>query len=351
MKIINAIHAQSIGGVDQVFRDYTETLVKQGHEVALLISDSKQCEYKILGITKIFKLRNSAQILDVFHLLKILIQFKPDLIICHSNRLMSWAKFLRFFRKIGLIKTKVAAVNHGITFKRSLLCDYAISINQEISNMVIDSGFETKKSFVLKNAIRIDQPYHEKILKNPPVIGIYGRIEMRKGFDILMKACGILKERGIDFRLKVGGFEIDQHKRGWHNLSDWARAAKIYDKCSFVGVVTDKKKFFEDVDIFCVPSREEPFGIVILESFLHSTLVISSDTVGGKLLINDGENGTLFESENVNDLADKIMQTISNANDYNHKTRNAFLRLEKEFSFDSLAKGMSEILQKISQDA
>ena len=52
----------------------------------------------------------------------------------------------------------------------------------------------------------------------------------------------------------------------------------------------------QDVDIFCVPSREEPFGLVILEGFLYSTLVISSDTDGGKFLIKDGEDGLLFKN-------------------------------------------------------
>lgn len=116
-------------------------------------------------------------------------------------------------------------------------------------------------------------------------------------------------------------------------------------------MVIDKKKFFDDVDIFCVPSREEPFGIVILEGFLHSTLVISSNTVGGKLLIKDQENGILFENENSEDLAKKIVQVLENPESYQDKTKKAFLQLEKEFSFDSLSLKMSEILQKIRTDA
>ena len=40
MRILNAIHSQSIGGVEQVFRDYTQALESQGHQVALLISQN-----------------------------------------------------------------------------------------------------------------------------------------------------------------------------------------------------------------------------------------------------------------------------------------------------------------------
>lgn len=348
MKIINAIHAQCIGGVDQVFRDYSEALVKQGHDVTLLISDNGNDNFEDLGAKRIVKLKNSAQILDFLHLLFLLIFLRPDLIICHSRRLMSWSKTLRFFYKIKLIKTKSVAINHGISFHKSLCCDYVVSINEDIRNMVVAEGFDRDKTFTLPNAIKITQKYHEKTLKNPPTLGIYGRVEYRKGFHILIAACELLKKQGRDFILKIGGFEIPNSDRSWKNIDKWIEEADIAEKCRKVGVVVDKQKFFEDVDIFCVPSREEPFGIVILEGFLHSTLVISSATVGGKLLIENGKNGILCKIDDAEDLAKKLIEVLDQPNAYSFKTKNAFLRLEKEFSSDSLGHQMSKILQKIS---
>ncbi len=350
MKILNAIHAQTIGGVDRVFRDYTEILLKQGHQVSLLISDNNYSNYSEFQKIKIFKLKNSAQVFDVLKLIWILIFHRPDFMICHSRRTMNWCKTLKIFRQIGLIKTRSIAVNHGIAFEKSLLCDYVISINEEISRMVIEKGFDKNKSFTLQNAIKIDQTYREKSLKNPPVIGIYGRIEMRKGYDILIKACEILQNNGFDFRLKIGGFEMINGVNGtWDAIKNWCEESKITAKCQFVGTVYDKKTFFEDVDIFCVPSREEPFGIVILEGFLNSTLVISSDTVGGNLLVENHKNGLIFQTENCQNLADQIISVIKNPNSYNEKTRNAFYDLEQKFSFNTLSTNFSQILQQISK--
>jgi glycosyltransferase involved in cell wall biosynthesis len=351
MKIINAIHAQGIGGVDQVFRNYTEILAETGHEVALLMSNNGNDKYEYFGV-KIFKLKNLSQISDFFNLLKIVISFKPDLIICHSNRLMKWMKFLRFFNKIGLVKVKSIAVNHGITFKKSLHCDFIISINQQISDLVVSAGFASNKSFILPNVIKVDQSYNEKTFKKPPVIAIYGRLEPRKGFDILIKACEILSQKNHDFRLKIGGFEVQsaiQGSYGWNTIKALAKAHNIFDNCEFFGVAKDKKSFFENVDIFCVPSREEPFGLVILESFLYSTLVISSDSDGGKLLIKDGENGLLFANENYEDLSQKIILAFEDSSLRNRLTRKAFLKLEKEFSFEILGQEMSKILQEVTK--
>lgn len=338
MKILNAIHAQGIGGVDQVFRNYSEVFAASGHEVALLISDNGNDKYEA---KKIFKLKNSVQIFDFFHLLWIVASFRPDVIFCHSNRLMKWMRILRFFSG-----TKSAAVNHGITFKNSLHCDYVISINQQIADLVVAAGFDKEKSLVLPNVIKVDQKYQQKTLKNPPVIGIYGRIEPRKGFDILINAAGLLAKRGQDFKLKIGGFEVPG-SYGWNTLKQFIQEQNISEKCQFVGTVLDKKKFFEDVDIFCVPSREEPFGLVILEGFLYSTLVISSDTDGGKFLIEDNKSGLLFKNDEPVDLAQKIENLLRHPEIYSTVTNKAFLRLEKEFSFDFLKKEMNGILHKI----
>lgn len=339
MKILNAIHAQGIGGVDQVFRNYTEILIQKNHEVALLISDNGCDKYVA---KRIFKLKNSSQIFDCIKLLWILLTFKPDVVLCHSNRLMKWMKIMRFFSK-----AKSVAINHGISFKSSLNCDYIVSINQQISDLVVEAGFDKNKSFVLSNVIKVDQKYRQKHLKTLPIIGMYGRIEPRKGFDILIAAAGILVKNGHDLRLKIGGFEVP----GGYNLSTLKEFAKnhgVLEKCEFVGTVLDKPKFFENVDIFCVPSREEPFGLVILEGFLFSTLVISSNTDGGKFLIKNEEDGLLFENENAKDLAEKITKVLSNLEIYASFTNKAFSKLEKEFSFDFLGREIEKIITKIS---
>ena len=190
MKILNAIHAQTIGGVDQMFCNYAAALAQGGHEVALLISDNGNDSYKIPNVKKIFKLKNASQVLDCLKLLAILLVYRPDVIICHSNRLMKWMKILGYFSSV-----KSIAVNHGISFKNSLNCDYIININQHISDMVIAAGFDAHKSFVVSNVIQIDEEYRKKQIEKTLVIGMYGRIEPRKGFDIFLQAGAILREK------------------------------------------------------------------------------------------------------------------------------------------------------------
>lgn len=350
MKIINAIHAQGIGGVEQVFCDYQLALEQAGHEVALLISQNahkkNQKEYQA---KKIFKLRNNSQIGDFLKLCWIVLSYKPDLIICHSRRLMKWSRILKIIFPKFFFKLKTVAVNHGITFDSSLHCDYIVNINKEIHDLVIATNFNKNNSFVVNNAIAITQKYYEKkINKDSITIGIYGRIELRKGFDILLNAIKIVIANYPNIRVKIGGFEVNENYN-LQTIKDLVQKLDLQNNCYFAGVVKDKKEFFNDVDILAVPSREEPFGLVILEGFLHSALVISSNTEGGKLLIKDNINGLLFENENVNDLAKKIIWLLQNLSKYHLLTKQAYSKLENEFCLSTLSVNLQNVLFKIQQ--
>jgi glycosyltransferase involved in cell wall biosynthesis len=347
MKILNAIHSQNIGGVNQVFCDYTKVLFDLGYDVSLLISDNNKVDYRDLKTSRIFKLKNLSPIFDFFHLLIIIFRLKPDLIICHSPRIMSITRALKILQKIKIVKVKTIALNHGISFKKSLNCNYIFNINRQIADSVIDSGFDKNKVFTVENAIEITEKYQIKKLQSPIVISIFARLEMRKGFDILIKSCKILAESGVDFRLKIGGFEMSLT---WSDIKKQCQENGILDKVNFYGVVADKKNFFSDVDILCVPSREEPFGLVILEGFLHSTLVLSSKTDGGNLLIKNEENGFLFNIADEKNLAEKIIEITFKKENYHQYTKNAYNFMVENYSLDALSKKLSKHLEKIIAD-
>lgn len=345
MRILNIIHAQSIGGVDQVFRYYSQTLISNNNEVAIVISDNGNDDYHLPGLKKIYKLKNLTPALDILHLFGIIKQFKPDVLICHSVRNMRWMSILS-----RLIKAKTIAVNHGINYKKSLCCEYVFSINDQIKNMVINDGKNPEKSVFMPNMIDIDPNtkfLEDKKFHEIPVIGMFGRIEPRKGFDILFEAAKILKDKNIDFKLMIGGFVVP----GGFDENDLRKIVNklnLTDKTEFVGVVRDKSSFFDKVDIFCVPSREEPFGMVIIESFLHSTPVISSDCEGAKIIIENNQDALIFPIEDTQALAEKIELLIKDQNLAKNIAKKAFSKVKEKYSIETVGKILQKELERIS---
>ncbi len=71
----------------------------------------------------------------------------------------------------------------------------------------------------------------------------------------------------------------------------------------------EKKEFFEEIDIFVLPSTNslEAFGIVQLEAMSYGVPVISSNIKGVNSVINKTNNGYSFMNNNEDDLVKKIL--------------------------------------------
>jgi glycosyltransferase involved in cell wall biosynthesis len=132
---------------------------------------------------------------------------------------------------------------------------------------VIHNGVDVS-DFDAAPAPRSDEPY----------VFAIGRHVRQKGFDLLLDAYASLVDRpGFDHRLVIAG---DGPERG--ALERRAVDLGIAERVDFVGA-TDRAataSWFRGADVFVLPSRHEPFGIVVLEALAAGVPVVAAD-VGG----------------------------------------------------------------------
>jgi glycosyltransferase involved in cell wall biosynthesis len=65
-------------------------------------------------------------------------------------------------------------------------------------------------------------------------------------------------------------------------------------------------------DVFVLPSKEEPWGMVVAEAMCFGLPVITSDRVGAAMdLVKDGYNGFIFPAGNSKELANCIEKLIN----------------------------------------
>ena len=71
------------------------------------------------------------------------------------------------------------------------------------------------------------------------------------------------------------------------------------------------KKYYYSADILVLPSRYETWGLVINEAMAYGLPVITTDMcIAGTALIQDGINGYIVETDNVNMLREKLKLLI-----------------------------------------
>jgi glycosyltransferase involved in cell wall biosynthesis len=101
-------------------------------------------------------------------------------------------------------------------------------------------------------------------------------------------------------------------------LEETARALGIADRFKLLGFRRDVPDLMRAVDVMCLPSHREPFGLVYVEAALAEKPVIACNAGGAPEIIMHGETGLLVppsvadKQTNVAALADAILKLLDN---------------------------------------
>ena len=117
-----------------------------------------------------------------------------------------------------------------------------------------------------------------------------------QGADILIEALGLLRRRGLDCRLLVSGSGSSRYVEKLQRLVEGHGLAS---RTRFLGWVDgrDKLLLYKGADLLALPTSQENFGRVLIESMLCRTPVITTREAGLWREINDAEGGLVVDRE------------------------------------------------------
>ena len=134
-----------------------------------------------------------------------------------------------------------------------------------------------------------------------------------KGFDILVKSIQSLMDSN---RLKndiiVLVIGISENSEDSNRLRQLIAEAGLNRKIMSLGIRNDINDILNISDIYLQPSRTEGLSLSIMEALNYSLPVIGTRVGGIPEIVHEGENGYLFEKENVEELADRIEILVNN---------------------------------------
>lgn len=309
MRIVNILLSNQNGGVEQSFVAYTKILKDLNHQVLVIagkgapyISDLPSVE--IREVDNIFGYYDFPAIFKIRKLIK---NFNADLVFAHASRAVILAK--KALKK----STPLIAINHSKNVKRSIGADVILSVNKEIFYKTVDLGQPATRSFVMPNFIDVDgwslsENFDQDSfnLKNKIItIGAVSRLSPEKGLSYLIKALKILSDQNYSVKLKIAGSGalLPELKQLCCHLG-------LEKKVEFVGWVNDKPAFYKTIDIFCLPSLEETFGMVLLEAMAAFKPIIATNCDGPAMVLKNNVSAILVDKSKPELLPDLIAQSI-----------------------------------------
>jgi glycosyltransferase involved in cell wall biosynthesis len=143
-------------------------------------------------------------------------------------------------------------------------------------------------------------------------IGCIKSLEPVYGIDIVLKAFALAVNTLDDeysLQLSIAGDGGDSHK-----LQKLAQFLELGDKVTFLGQVAheDVPKLLNEIDIFVALSREESFGVSILEASACEVPVIVSDADGPAEVTVNGQTGIVIPKNDVTAACNAIIELVRN---------------------------------------
>jgi len=153
----------------------------------------------------------------------------------------------------------------------------------------------------------------------------------KKAIDVLIRAFALLKDKDERLKLIVVG---DGPLRNQHE--ELSKSLAIKDRIEFVGWknTADVSMYLNGCEIFVLPSRSEPFGIVIIEAMACQKPVVASAVGGIPEIIENGKSGVLVEPDNPDALFNALLTVLKDYNLRSSISINGYKRVVECFRYE-----------------
>lgn len=283
-------------------------------------------------------------------------EIKPDLLHSHyatsyglygclSNQhpfiISVWGSDVYEFPKSNKLK---ASLLKYILSSADVICSTSHDMAKEIRKYYDKKNIEITPFGVDINNFNIKA----EILSNDYItIGVCKHLRKVYGINFLIEAYALLiNEVNKDIRLLIVG---DGEER--KSLENLTRKLNIQDSVEFVGSIEnrDVPLYMNKMDIVCLPSLSESFGVSAVEAEACGRPVVCSDVGGLKEVVLDNETGYIFKSKDIVDLKNKLKLLINNESKMRNFSSNARKFVLDNYSWEDNCNNMNNIYLKIMQ--
>lgn len=175
------------------------------------------------------------------------------------------------------------------------------------------------------------------------IIGVVSRLEQIKGMDLVIPAFAEVIKQGYKVKLLVvgdGSIKKEMEKQSvelgvsdyieWKGRTEQSKLQECYDQ----------------IDILLMPSRSEGFGLTAIEGMARGCVPVVSDTGGLPEVVQNNVSGLLHKTEDIKDLADKIVSLCKNRKMLDFLSKNAVERANM-FEFDKFSRLINDLYSKL----
>jgi glycosyltransferase involved in cell wall biosynthesis len=293
---------------------------------------------------------------------KYLMENEIKLIYCNSYFTAKLATFVSKKTKIQVIWHKHVIIENkkksylaGQIRKISGYVDKIICVSQAVKQSMQRIGVDEKKLCIVYNGINIPLKKKTKSIVRKKyklndffVAGSIGFFRRNKGFELLIKAAGIVKQKQNNIKFFIAG-KSDGDYEYERELKSLVETNGLKNNVIFGGYI-DWIECMDAFDIFVLPSYAEPFGLVTVEAGACGIPVVAFATGGTTEIIKDGINGFLAKEVSAEKLAEKIILAYNERKRLKAMGQKAKKIVKEKFNEKKMQKKVLNIVRKVMNE-
>ncbi|MEO2022953.1 MAG: glycosyltransferase family 4 protein [Pirellulaceae bacterium] len=206
----------------------------------------------------------------------------------------------------------------------------------------------------INNGLPLDEfPYSEPEQREPLIFAV-GRLVEKKGFAVLIRACGELKARGRNFRCEIagGGILMDELSRQVTELG-LGDQVQLLGPCP-QGQVREKLHQAAVLAAPCVVAADQDrdgLPTILLEAMAMGTPCISTDVTGIPEILSDGNTGLSVPQNDALALATACELLLDDPELRVHLATSARGLIEEQFDIRQNAASIRALIGSIDSEA
>jgi len=359
MKVLHLINTLSTGGAEMHLLTLCRYLKRQNVEIVVVclrehVKDSRslRLDFEEEAI-RVINLHADSRYDSLFlgRIARVMREERPDILHTHLPRADFAGAFARVFHPGLVWVCSVHAIYSEDWSGRWSLplfdllwrrADVMVCISHAVREWLVGRGVPPDKARVIHYGIEPAKFSEPRVnlreqwgLNDNAVVGSIGRLELRKGHDLLIQAMPELCMRVPSARLLIAGHDPRGYGATLRRLID---RLGLEEKVRLVGFQNDVVSFLNALDVFAFASSSEGFGQVLVEAMAAAKPVVASKISPLTEIAVDGNTGLLVEPGDPTAFADAIMSLLKNPIERERMGLRGRERVKKFFTAERMAR-------------
>ena len=338
MKICMVMLAGKFGGAERFYVDLTTGLSRRGHDVLAISRAGSVAERRLENLENLR--HESIRALGTWD------PFAPGkisrLIQAHGSEIIQTSLGRaahiagKAAQKLGV--PLIAHVHNFVDLKYFKHADLLQPTTMAQRDYLMNQGVPANRIRLITNFSAFEPVKEVQCGNEVTRIVAHGRLVYKKGFDLLLKSFSNLA--GDNIHLYIAGDGPERQK--FRNL---ARALNLDKKVYFVGWQDNIRSFLLQGDLFILPSRDEPFGIALLEAMACGIPVVTTKC-HGPVEILDNNSAYFCDADEEKSLTHALRTAINDPEGRRRRAQTALTLFQNRYHIDKVITKFEQLYEQ-----